>query len=198
MSPNRSAFLAYMLIIAALSGAMTFGMITPGPTYAAEQKAGRPGPEAAPSPALAPAATASTTPAPIATTPPATPEKAPVARPIQEKMPVSVEFQGTDGIGQRLVYHLKEVFEKSAIFRLSGKDEKKIKVLVSTAEEFAGRPNTSSVFSVVWLYSENEGTLKYYLAATVGLVHAATVKESAEELAGRTHDIVTGYGYLFE
>ncbi len=113
-------------------------------------------------------------------------------------VPVIVEQTGEDTVGGRLAYHLKELFSKSALFTVTVKDEKKIKILLDTQVEFQGRPSTSSIYSAVWVYSENEGTLKYYLASESGLVHGVSVKDTAEILANRTHEVFTRYSYLFE
>ncbi len=123
----------------------------------------------------------------------------PSAPPRKElKTPVAVEHQGKDSVGGRLVFHLKELFNGSNLFSLATGDGRKIKLIVTTMEEFQERPNTTSLVSVVWTYSENEGTLKYYLAGEIGLVHSVSVKEDAERLAGRTQELSAKYGYLFE
>ncbi len=114
------------------------------------------------------------------------------------KIAVTVEQKGDDNVGGRLAYHLKELFEKSNIFELSSKDERKIKLMLRTVEEFPGRPNMSSIYSVVFVYSETEGTLKYLLAHDVGFVHTSSVKEDAELLVSKTHEIYSKYSYLFD
>ncbi len=114
------------------------------------------------------------------------------------KIPVTVELRGDDNVGGRLAYHLKELFEKSGLFELSAKDERKIKIMLRTVEEFPGRPNMSSAYAVVIVYSETEGTLKYLLAHDVGFVHTSSVKEDAETLVAKTHEVYSKYSYLFE
>lgn len=143
-----------------------------------------------------------------AATPPVAEQQKAVAKEIPDKptavhskptiIPVIVEQTGEDAVGGRLAYHLKELFSKSSLFTVTGKDEKKIKLLLNTKIEFMGRPSTSSIYSAVWVYSENEGTLKYYLASEVGLVHGVSVKDAAEILVNKTHKIFTRYSYLFE
>lgn len=119
-------------------------------------------------------------------------------KPAETRTPIMVEHQGSDNVGGRLAYQLKELLEKSALFRLTNKDEKKLKLLLITKEEFPGRPNMSSIYTVVWSYSENDGTLKYFLSSDVGVANAAAVKEEAEALVSRTHEALTSYNYLFE
>lgn len=143
-----------------------------------------------------------------AASPPAAEQQKAVAKEIPDKpasvsskptvIPVVVEQTGEDTVGGRLAYHLKELFSKSSLFTITVKDEKKIKLLLATKVEFLGRPSTSSVYSAVWVYSENEGTLKYYLASEVGLVHGVSVKDAAEMLVNKTHEVFTRYSYLLE
>lgn len=143
-----------------------------------------------------------------AATPPSTEQQKAMAKEIPDKpsvvrsksaiIPVIVEQTGEDAVGGRLAYHLKELFSKSSLFTVTVKDEKKIKLVLNTKLEFKGRPSTSSIYSAVWVYSENEGTLKYYLASEVGLVHGVSVKDSAEILVNKTHEVFTRYSYLFE
>lgn len=126
------------------------------------------------------------------------PDKPAPAEQRERKIVVTVEHDGADNVGGRLAYHLKELFDRSSLFTLSTKDERKIKVILRTKEEFPGRPNMSSAYAVVFVYSETEGTLKYLLASDIGFVHSASVKEDAEVLAGKAHDIYSKYSYLFE
>lgn len=126
------------------------------------------------------------------------PDKPTTTEKKESKIIVSVEHDGADNVGGRLAYHLKELFDRSSLFTLSTSDERKLKVILRTREEFAGRPNMSSAYAAVFVYSETEGTLKYLLSSEVGFVHSASVKEDAEVLAGKAHEIYSKYSYLFE
>ena len=75
---------------------------------------------------------------------------------------------------------------------------KKIKVVLFTREEFEGRPGLGSVYGVVWLYSEGEGSLSYYLAGRVGVADAARVRETAEALVAETQGVAVRYSYLLD
>lgn len=112
--------------------------------------------------------------------------------------PISVEHHGADNVGARLALQLKELFNRSSLFRLSTKDESKIKLILNTKVEFEGRPNSSSVYSAVWVYSESEGTLKYYLASETGVVDSAALEFAAELLTERSDNEASKYRYLFE
>lgn len=112
--------------------------------------------------------------------------------------PVSVVHDDVDNVGTRLVFQLKEQLNTSSLFRLSAGDEKKIKLIIKTQQEFPGRPEIGSVYSVVWIFSASENVLTHYLASEAGVVTAANVAATAEALAGRTDAVAAQYAYLFE
>jgi hypothetical protein len=122
----------------------------------------------------------------------------PKAVQVDRQTAVSIEHRGTDDVGARLVFHLKEIFNRSSLFKLTAKDEKKLRMIVTTRDEFQGRPGLSSAYAVAWLYSETEETLKYYLSGDVGLVASNGVEQAAEALAAETEKVSAKYSYLFE
>ena len=111
---------------------------------------------------------------------------------------MSVEQRGTDEVGARLVFHVKELFNKKSLFSLSTKDGKKLKLILTTREEFPERPALGTVYAAVWVYSESEATLKYFLDSRVGAVDASQAAQVAEALAAATDDLAAKYAYLFE
>ena len=112
---------------------------------------------------------------------------------------VAVDHQGSDEVGVRLAFHMKEILNKATLFELAAGDgKKKIKVELFTKEEFEGRPGLGSVYGVVWLYSEGEGSLSYYLAGRVGVADAARVREAAEALVAETQGVAVRYSYLLD
>ncbi len=121
----------------------------------------------------------------------------PAAAP-DRSVPIAIEHEGVDTAGARLAFELKELFNSSGLFTLTEKDEPKYRVLISTMAEFPSRPEVGSVFSVVWVYSESEGTLRHYLARDVGVVTMDSVKDIALALAERTDGIGVKYSYLFD
>ena len=125
---------------------------------------------------------------------------APAAPAAQTKpgVPLAIEHAGGDSVGGSLAYKLKDLAGRSSLFQLSTTDEKRIKLMVRTMEEFRDRPNEASVYSVVWVYSENEATLKYFLDVESGLVFAGTADEKAQALLSKTQELASRYGYLFE
>jgi hypothetical protein len=140
-----------------------------------------PNPAKAPAPQAAPADTPD--------------KKAP--EPTGKRLAVTVEHDDTDPLGAKLAYHLKELLGRSSLMTLTNKDEKKIVIVLKTKEEFPGRPNLSSLYSVSWPFSAKAGSLRYYLASEAGIVDASGVDETAEAILGKTDKLSATYGYLF-
>ncbi len=115
-----------------------------------------------------------------------------------DKIPVMVEYQDTDSLGRRLVFNMRERFNKSDLFRLSGYQEEKIKIIISSKEEFPSRPGVSSIYSIVWTFSYGEDVLDNYLQAKVGQISSQGMSELAEDMVAQTDRIYTEYSYLFE
>lgn len=114
-----------------------------------------------------------------------------------KKTPVAVEHDDADPVGARLAYRIKELLGRSSLMTPTNKDEKKLVIVLKTKEEFPGRPNLCSIYSVSWLFSSREGALKYFLASEAGIVDASGVDPTAEALLGRTDKLASTYGYLF-
>ena len=116
----------------------------------------------------------------------------------QRNTPVAVEMEGTDSIGARLATRLKETFNASNLFTLNSKDTPKLRVLIATAPEFPSRPSVGSAYSIVWLFSQSEGTLRHFLMHETGVVSAEDVDALAAKIAERTDGLAVRYGYLFQ
>lgn len=143
----------------------------------AQDQAKIPAPQAAPAPAEAAA------------------KKAP--EPTGKKLAVAVEHDDTDPLGARLAYHIKELLGRSSLMTLTNKDEKKLVIVLRTKEEFPGRPNLCSIYSVSWLFSARDGSLKYFLTSEAGIVDASGVDQAAEAILGKSDKLAATYGYLF-
>lgn len=111
---------------------------------------------------------------------------------------VMVEHEGTDTLGAKLAFQLKGTFNVSSLFTLTEKDAPKLKVVITTAAEFPSRPHIASVYSVVWAFSQAEGTLSFMLAREVGVVNAEEVDALIAKIAERTDGIAAKYSYLFK
>lgn len=115
----------------------------------------------------------------------------------QRLSPVMVEFEGVDSIGSRLATRLKELFNGSNLFHLEGNDVPKFRILISSAPEFETRPNIGSAYSIVWLFSLSDATLRHYLSMQVGVVSGDDVNDLAAKIVEKTDTIAMKYSYLF-
>lgn len=111
---------------------------------------------------------------------------------------VMVEHEGTDTLGAKLAFQLKGTFNASSLFTLTEKDAPKLKAVITTAAEFPSRPHIASVYSVVWVFSQAEGTLSFMLAREVGVVNAEDLDALVAKIAERTDGIAAKYSYLFK
>ncbi len=129
---------------------------------------------------------------------PETIENRPAPAAADRVTPVAVVHEDLDVTGAALVLRLKEVLNESSLFRLTDKDEKKLKIIVESKEEFPGRPGIASAYSVVWIYSASENVLTHYLDSEVGFVAPDGAAVAARALATATDDVASRYAYLFE
>lgn len=121
----------------------------------------------------------------------------PAAVSVDRTTAVAVEHEGTDTLGAKLAFQLKGAFNTSSLFTLTDKDEAKLKVFLTTTAEFPSRPHIASVYSIVWAFSQADGTLSFLLAREVGVVAAEDIDALVPRLAERTDGIAAKYGYLF-
>lgn len=115
----------------------------------------------------------------------------------ERNTPVAVEFEGTDSIGSRLATRVKETLNSSNLFSLSDKDTPKIRLLIATKPEFPSRPGVGSAYSVIWVFSLSEATLRHYLAQEVGVLTPEDVNGLAARIVEQTDKMASRYGYLF-
>lgn len=111
--------------------------------------------------------------------------------------PVSVEHEGDDALGSRLSTRLKELLNGSSLFQLQEKDTPKFRILLSSASEFKDRPSMGSAYSVVWVFSLSDSTLRHYLAREVGVLTPEQLDDIAARLIERTDNLAVRYSYLF-
>lgn len=136
-------------------------------------------------------------PAMAAQTPPTPPVDKPSPSTTDRATAVMVEHEGTDTLGAKLAFQLKGTFNSSNLFTLTEKDTPKIKVFISTVAEFPSRPNIASAYSIVWTFSQAEGTLNFLLAREVGLVTVEELDALVVKTAERTDGVAAKYVYLF-
>ena len=111
---------------------------------------------------------------------------------------MAVELEGTDTIGAKLSFQLKEILNTSSLFSLTDKEQPKIRLLISTAPEFPSRPTVGSVYCVVWVYYERSTSFNSYLAREIGTVTMDEVPALAARLAERTSGLAAKYSYIFD
>lgn len=111
--------------------------------------------------------------------------------------PIAVEHDGTDTLGSRLSFQIKEIFNSGTLFDLTDATMPKLVLMISTAQEFPSRPGVGSVYSVVWLYSERPTVLSNYLAHESGVITPDDLSDLAERIAARTAGIAAKHAYVF-
>ncbi|WP_027367829.1 hypothetical protein [Desulfocurvibacter africanus] len=114
------------------------------------------------------------------------------------RIPVIVEHAGSDPIGIRLAFALKETFGKSTLFRLAVGEEKKITLRMATKAEFTDRPGLASGWAVIWLFTEQSDVLGFYLESDLGFTGREDLGDVAVSVASRTEEIAKRFSYLFE
>lgn len=112
--------------------------------------------------------------------------------------PIFIEQIGADNLGAMLSFELKSTCNTSSLFKLSNEDVPKITVMITSISEFPSRPQIGSVYSVVWVFSENSNNLKYYLSQDTGIVTKDNVKMLATSIANKTDQVAMQYAYLFD
>lgn len=111
---------------------------------------------------------------------------------------IAVEHKGTDTIGIRLAYQLKEIFNASTLFALNDKDAPKLIMLITTESEFPDRPSAGSIYSVIWVYSEGSNMLGSYLAHEIGVATRDEPADLAARLAERSSGLAARHSYIFK
>lgn len=113
-------------------------------------------------------------------------------------IPVLLEHDGEDKLGERLYLRLKETFGWSKTFRAAKKNEKALKLRLVTRTEIAERPEFGSAWMVVRLYVEGAGVLGYYLDSELGFVTQAGLEGEAEAIVAATAKTAETFSYLLE
>jgi hypothetical protein len=111
--------------------------------------------------------------------------------------PIAILHEGTDNLGAKLSYQLKETVNAGTLFALNDKDEPKLQIMLSTAPEFPSRPGVGSLYCIVWAYSERPTVLSSYLAQEVGIITRENLGELADKLISRTSGLVAKHSYIF-
>lgn len=119
------------------------------------------------------------------------------ARITERNTPVAVEHEGVDSVGARLSTRVKELLNSSNLFKLEEGDTPKFRILISTLPEFPDRPGVGSAYSITWVFSLSEATLRHYLTREIGVLTPEEVNDVAAKIVERTDGMAVRYGYLF-
>ena len=112
--------------------------------------------------------------------------------------PIQVIHNDTDHLGIELAYNMRDAFNRSSLFDLTDSTTERIKLRITTKEEFADRPYMSSVYTLIWTFSYGEDVLDTYLDTETGFVDALSVDSLAKILVAQSHEVAREYAYLFE
>lgn len=112
--------------------------------------------------------------------------------------PIFIAQKGADVLGSILAYEVTSTCNASSLFKLTTDDQPNISILITTLSEFSSRPEIGSVYSVVWVFSESNSNLKYFLAQDAGIITSENAPTLARAIAHKTDQIAMQYGYLFE
>jgi len=116
---------------------------------------------------------------------------------------IEIVDNSEDMVGRRLVYHVKEKFRQSRAFQLVVAPEgPRFRLIIYTMDRFEGDrsfSNVSTMYSVVWLFYDDEKMLfPIYLDSTLGFAGSNVVESSAEGIVAQTDRIVTQIGELLK
>jgi hypothetical protein len=104
-------------------------------------------------------------------------------------MPIEVAHTGDDTVGKKLVYFLKESIQASSSMHLYTSDDSlRIQLSIVTLEDNPKNPGSSSVYSVTWLWNNEQTLWPYYLTSSVGYCGSDRVKSCAESLTAGTYE----------
>jgi len=116
----------------------------------------------------------------------------------ERSTPVALEHEGTDSIGAKMSTRIKEALNASNLFNLTEQDTPKLRLLLSTVEEFPSRPGVGSAYAAVWVFSQSETTLRHFLMREVGVITPDQIDGLAAKLVEKTDQLAVRYGYLFK
>ncbi len=119
------------------------------------------------------------------------------AKTLDRTTAITIEHEGSDTLGSALYMKLKERFNESNLFSLEDKDMPKFRILLSTVAEFKDRPYVGSAYSVVWVFSQSEGTLRHYISREVGVLTQEDMDALVTKILEKSDGLAVRYAYLF-
>lgn len=98
------------------------------------------------------------------------------------QMPVEVVNTGSDSVGQRLVYFLKEGIRKSSSMTLTLDDRSRMQVHFASLDPDSRSPGRASAYSVVVAWKNPQQHIPLFLSHFVGYCGGAGVRECADSM----------------
>ncbi len=119
------------------------------------------------------------------------------AKVVDRTTAITIEHDGSDSLGSALNMKLKERFNESNLFSLEEKDVPKFRILLSTVPEFKDRPYVGSAYSVVWVFSQSDGTLRHYISRELGVFTPQDIDALVTKILEKSDGLAVRYAYLF-
>jgi len=98
------------------------------------------------------------------------------------KFPIEVSHSGTDIVGERLAFAVKERIRKSESMRLTYEKEMRATIILVTLDQYNDSPGNSSCYSFVQCLDFPGQPFGYYITSSVGYCGSSRVDEVAERL----------------
>lgn len=108
------------------------------------------------------------------------------------KFAVEVEHTGNDIVGGRLAFAVKEGIRKSESFRISYKDELRVKIILLTIDNDSYSPGNSSIYSFVLCWVNPTYYFSFFITSYVGQCGSSRVDEVAERIISLTDKRIEG------
>jgi len=114
----------------------------------------------------------------------------------QNKIAVEVCHSGSDIVGRRLVYQIKEKIRRSGLLRLTTANEPRFRLSIITIDnavekEYSGY---SSSYSLAWILCVKKDFLeKKFITHNLGICGGNRVNEVAEGIVAETDEMVSDF-----
>jgi hypothetical protein len=100
----------------------------------------------------------------------------------QQKVAVEVKHKGSDSIGSRLAYQVKERIRSSSGLRIATANEPRVILYLVTADIFGDKPGSASALGFSIAVRGQSGPLEHLLYAGVATCGSQSINETSERL----------------
>ncbi len=102
---------------------------------------------------------------------------------IYAQVPIEVLYSGSDSVGQRIVFQIKESIRGSKGLTLNTDDTKfRMQLSIVTFDNSANNDSKVMAFSAAWLWINPKNAYPWFLTHSVGTCGTQRTRECAEEL----------------